>query len=117
MSTARNVGILLAIAALIAFLPGGGNVASVASRTLSLAFIAVVVFAVAWAYRNKRIDIEPLTPALRALLYSSIGLFVLTFAAWSRLSPTSGGMLFAIGLLAAGGGGLYYVWREYHQLA
>ena len=44
MTTARNVAIVLAIAALIAFLPGGGDVAELVSRTLSLAFIGVIVF-------------------------------------------------------------------------
>ena len=63
MSTARNVAIILAIAALIAFLPGGGDVAEIVSRTLSLAFIGVIVFGVAWAYRRERIDIEALTSA------------------------------------------------------
>lgn len=117
MSTARSVGVLLAIAALIAFLPGGDDVSSVASRTLSLAFISVIVFGISWAYRHNRFDLEPLTPRTRALLYSAIGLLAVAFAASSRLTPTAGGTLFLIGLFAAAGAGLYFVWREYHSLA
>ena len=116
MTTARNVAIILAIAAIITFLPGGGDVAEVVSRTLSLAFIGVIVFGIVWAYRRQRIDIEPLTPALRLLLYSSVGVIVLALAAASRLTPTPEGTLLLLGLLGAGAGGLYAVWRELHAL-
>ncbi len=116
MSTGRNVAIILVIAALIAFLPGGGNFAEIVSRTLSLAFIGVIVFGISWAYRRQRIDLEPLTPAFRALLYGAIGVIVLAFVAASELTPTPGGTLFLIGLLAGAAGGLYFVWREYHSL-
>ena len=116
MTTARNVAIVLAIAAIITFLPGGGDVADVVSRTLSLAFIGVIVFGISWAYRRRRIDLEPLTPAFRVLLYGSVGLIVLALAAASRLTPTPAGTLALLCLLAVGAGGLYAVWRELHAL-
>jgi len=117
VSTARNVGVVLVIAGLIAFLPGGGDASAIVSRVLSLSFIGVIVFGISWAYRHQRIDLEPLAPAYRALLYGAVGVIVLALAASSRLTPTAGGTLFLIGLLSAGAAGLYVVWREYHALA
>jgi hypothetical protein len=116
VTTARNVAIVLAIAAVITFLPGGGDFAEIASRTLAMAFIGVIVFGIAWAYRRERIDLEPLTPAFRLLLYSAIGVIALTLAAASKLTPTPEGTLLLIVLLCGAAAALYAVWREYHSL-
>ena len=113
MSTARNVAIVLAIAALIAFLPGGGDVAALVGRTLSLTFLGVIVFGLAWAYRRHRLDIESLPLGYRVLLYGAIGTIVLAFAGSSQMTDTSGGALLLVAMIAAGIGGLIAVWRQY----
>ena len=113
MSTARNVAIVLAVAALIAFLPGGGDVAALVSRTLSLAFIGVIIFGLAWAYRRYRLDIESLPMGHRVLLYGAIGTLVLAFAGSSQMTDTSGGALLLVALILASAAALFAVWRQY----
>jgi hypothetical protein len=117
VSTARNVAIVLAIAALIAFLPGGGDFAQIVGRTLSLAFIGVIVFGLSWAYRRYRLDIEGLPVGHRVLLYGAIGTLVLAFAGSSQMTRTTGGGLLFVLLLVGAAGALYAVWREYRSYA
>jgi hypothetical protein len=116
VSTARNVAIIAAIAAVIAFLPGGGDVAAVVSRTLSLAFAAVVAWAGWWAYRHFALDLDALPGGFRALLYAAIGLVVLALAGSSRLTATTSGSLVFIMLLGAAVLALVAVWRAHREL-
>ena len=117
MSTARNVGIVLVVAALIAFLPGGGDVAALVSRTLSLAFIGVIVFGLVWAYRRGKLDIASLPVGHRVLLYGAIGTLALAFAASSQLTDTSSGALILLLLILGSAIALFAVWREYRSYA
>jgi uncharacterized membrane protein len=109
VSTARNVAIVLALAAAITFLPGGGDVAAVVGRTLSLAFLAVLAWGLAYLYRRHRSDLEQLRVSFRALLYGAGGVLVLAFAG------TSGVVLLI--LLVAVALALLAVWQEYRSLA
>lgn len=116
MSTARNVAIVAAIAAAIAFLPGGGDVAAVVSRTLSLAFAAVIAWAGWWAYRRFALDLDALPPGYRGLLYAAIGGVVLAFAGASRLTATTPGALVFILILGSAALALVAVWRTHREL-
>lgn len=109
MTTLRNVAIVLAIAAAVTFLPGGGDVAAVVSRTLSLAFMAVLAWGLFFLYRRHRLDLEQLPIAYRALLYGAGGVLVLAFAG------TSGFVLLI--LLVAVALALLVVWQQYRSLA
>jgi hypothetical protein len=109
VSTARNVAILLALAAVVTFLPGGGAVAEVVGRTLSLAFLAVLAWGLAYLYRSHRLDLEQLRLGFRLLLYLAGGVLVLAFAG------TSGVVLLI--LLVAVALALLAVWQEYRTLA
>lgn len=116
MNVARNVAIVALIAAAIAFLPGGGDVAAVVSRTLSLAFAAVVAWAGWWAYRRFALDLDALPPGYRALLYGAIGAVVLVLAGSRRLTATTPGSLVFIALLGAAVLALAAVWRAHREL-
>lgn len=109
MSTARNVAIVLAIAAAVTFLPGGGDVAAVIGRTLSLAFIAVIAWGLVYLYRRHRTDLEQLRIGFRVLLYAAGGVLVLA------LAGTTGVVLLI--LLVAVALALFAVWQEYRTLA
>lgn len=109
MTTWRNVAIVLAIAAAVTFLPGGGDVADVISRTLSLAFIAVMAWGLMILYRRHRSDLEQLPVAFRALLYGAGGVLVLAFAGTSGFVLLILLVVVALALLA--------VWQQYRSLA
>jgi hypothetical protein len=109
VSTARNVAIVLAIAAAVTFLPGGGDVAAVIGRTLSFAFIAVIAWGLVYLYRRHRMDLEQLRTGFRVLLYAAGGVLVLA------LAGTSGVVLLI--LLVAVALALFAVWQEYRTLA
>ena len=117
MIIARNVAIVLAIAAAIDLLPGGGDAAAIVSRSVSLAFIGVIVFGAGYVYRRQRYDLDALPSGYRALAYGAIGALVLAVAAYSRMTSTvSGGLAFA-GIVAVAVLALVYVWREHRSLA
>jgi hypothetical protein len=86
-------------------------------RTLSLAFIGVIIFGLAWAYRRYRLDIESLPIGYRVLLYGAIGTLVLAFAGSSQMTDTSTGALLLVLLLVASAGALFAVWRQYRSYA
>lgn len=90
---ARNVGILLLIAALVAFAPGAGVTASVAAGVVNGAILAVLVFAVGVFYRGHRHDLWVLGDRHRALLYGAGGLFVVLMAGRRELTGTDAGTI------------------------
>lgn len=116
MTLARNLAIVAVIAAAIAFLPGGGDVAAVVSRTLSLAFIAAIAWAGWWAYRRFALDLDTLPHGYRALLYAAIGVIVLVIAGASRMTETTPGALAFIALLGGAILALVAVWRVHREL-
>ncbi len=116
MSTARNVAIVAVIAAAIAFLPGGGDVAAVVSRTLGLAFAGVILWAGWWAYRRYALDLDALPQGFRALLYAALGLVVLAIAGSAKLTATTSGSLVFIVMLGTAAVALVAVWRAHREL-
>ena len=117
MTVARNVAIIAAIAAAVAFLPGGGDVAAVVSRTLSLAFAAAIAWAGWWAYRRYALDLDALPPGYRALLYGAIGAVVLALAGAGKLTATTPGALLFMALLGGAILALVTVWRAHRELS
>jgi hypothetical protein len=91
LKTARNIAILLLIAAAVAFLPGGGRAAKTFATILGVAFGVGFAWAGVWFYRQNRVSIYSLGDRRRALLYGSIGVAVVTFAAKPRMWETGFG--------------------------
>ena len=116
MNTARNVAIVAVIAAAIAFLPGGGDVAAVVSRTLGLAFAGVILWAGWWAYRRYATDLDVLPHGFRALLYAALGVIVLAIAGSAKLTATTSGSLVFVLMLAGAAVALFAVWRAHREL-
>ena len=92
-ATVRNVLIVLALAALVVAVPGGGTGASVALQVLSLAFLGSLAWFASLMYRQHRIALYSLGAPRRALLYASAGVALLTITATSRLWQTGGGII------------------------
>ena len=111
MKTARNIFIVLALAAVVAFLPGAGAGANLLVWILGILFWAALVWFVARLYREHHSALFALGDRARLALYASIGVIVLTLTATSRLWETGPGTLAWVLLLAAAGYGLFAVWR------
>ena len=117
MSTARNVGIVLLLAAAVAFIHGGGATAGLVGAILStLIMVSLVVFASRF-YREHRMELDGLGDRWRGLLYGAIGAVVLALAALPRLKSSSGGTLVVVAVLGGAAYAFYAVWRHYREYA
>src|SRR3954462_10670729 len=99
MTAARNFLIVALVALGFWALPGGAPTLNVILALLSIAFFAAIAFLGYRLYREHRFTIDSLQPVQRAVLYGSIGLAILTFAASSRLLNGGAGILVWLALL------------------
>lgn len=114
----RNIAILAMVALAITVLPAGDSAATVAAATLRFAFVGAIGAAGWRLYRSRGFWLDALGDRLRGMLYGSAALIVLTLVAEARVRGNGQfGTLAWMALLAAGGGGIYYVWRESRRLA
>jgi len=91
--TARNIAIVVAIAAAVYFLPGGGHVASTFEAALWVAFGVAIGYVGLRLYREHRVAIYSLGDRQRALLYGAVALGVFEWAARRRMWETGSGEL------------------------
>jgi hypothetical protein len=89
--TARNVAILLALAAVVAYVPGGGRAAVTVQTILGVAFMLGLGLAATYFYRRYRIDLYSLGDRRRGLLYGALGVGAVTLAAKPRMWETGFG--------------------------
>jgi hypothetical protein len=101
LKDARNVVIILAIAAVIDIVPGGGTGASVVVQAISLIFLAALAWVVALMYREHRNALFSLGDRRRAVLYAAAGVLVVTLTATHRLWSTALGSVAWLVLIAA----------------
>lgn len=110
--TPRNVLIILALAAIVMLVPGGGN----ASAGILQALVIVMLAAIGWfgvrLYREHRTDIYSLGDRNRGILYASAGLLALTVTATDRLWSTGSGTVVWVALVALACYGVYFVFRS-----
>ena len=101
LATARNITIILVIAALVVLIPGGGTGASTALQALYLIFLATFVWFAVVMYRQNRVALYSLGDARRAILYAAIGVAALTLTATGRLWSTGAGSVAWLLLMGA----------------
>jgi hypothetical protein len=109
-------GIIAALAAVVAFVPHGGSTAGFIGRIISISLTILFVLFAARLYQTFRNDIYGLGDQHRAILYGSLGAFVLAMAWREKLFTTSGGSVLWIAMIAAALGGVYACfmrWRAY----
>ena len=116
-TTARNIAIIVALAAIVAFAPGGGDGADLVSALLSAAFTLVIVFILGRLYLQFRTDIFSLGDRWRGVLYGAVGVILVTLAASSRLFDSGPGALAWFALMGGAVYALYLVWRQYRAYA
>lgn len=102
--TVRNILIVLAIAALVVAIPGGGTGASVAIQAVSLVFLGSIGWIASRLYREHRTALYSLGDSRRATLYGAVGVAALTLTATPRLWQTGTGEIVWFALL---GGSAY----------
>ena len=113
--TLRNVIIILALAAAVAFLPGGGRTANFVSALLSTALAVVFTLFAVRFYRENRVAIFGLGDRYRALLYGALAAVVVALAGRPRLLHTGVGTLVFFALLLGAGAALYAVWQHHRS--
>jgi hypothetical protein len=115
MRTVINVAIILALAALIAFLPGAGLAAGMFIWLVALVFWGALAWFVARMYREYRDDIYALGESMRAVLYVSVGVLVVAVSATSRLWETPAGLFAWFALVGAATYGVFAAWRQHRS--
>jgi hypothetical protein len=100
-ATARNILIVLVVAAVVAIAPGGGTGANVVIQAVSLIFLAAIAWVASIMYRQYRTELYSLGDRRRAALYIAVGVAALTLTATSRLSSTSAGSVAWLVLMGA----------------
>jgi drug/metabolite transporter (DMT)-like permease len=112
----RNVAIVLALAAIVSIVPGGGTGADVVLQTVSVVFLAALAWVAGIYYRENRITLLSLGDARRAVLYGSIAALAVTLTATDRLWHTSAGSVAWLVLMGAAlyaGGAVLWSMRRY----
>lgn len=100
LKNVRNIAIILAVAAAITLLPGGGRAASIAFQVVWIVFLATLFWFGVIMYRQHRVSLYSLGDRRRAILYAALAVAVLTLTATSRLWRTGGGSVAWLVLLA-----------------
>jgi hypothetical protein len=116
MQNARNIAIILVIAAALMILPGGGRAADLVAALLSIIFAAGLALFAGRTYLERRIELYSLEDNDRAILYGSVAVLVVTLTAASRLAGTGPGTLALLVLFGVSIYGLFRVytaWRQY----
>jgi hypothetical protein len=113
---ARNVAIVLVIAAAVYLLPGGGRAASTFEAALLAAFALGIGYLGLRLYREHRVAIHSLGDRHRGLLYGGLALAYFALMARARMWQTGLGELVwfvIVGLVIASLMAVYRRWRSY----
>ncbi len=108
----RNVGIILLLAALVAFVPGGEAFSRTLILAISLGFLAGIGYLGVRLYREQQLMLSGLSDSRRAVLYGSIGLIALLIAGYETFSGFGGGVLIWLALLLGAAGAIFLIVRE-----
>src|SRR3954462_2042837 len=112
-TTLRNVLIVLAIAAAVAFLPGGGDTAQLVAALLGIALTVTFVLLGVRFYRENRVAIFSLGDKHRALAYGAIAAIVVALAGRKELTQPGLGSLVLVVLIAGALGAGYAVFKHH----
>jgi hypothetical protein len=114
-STIRNILIIVAVAAVVAFLPGGGETAGLIYGLLTIGITIIFVLLGVRFYREHRVAIFSLGDQHRALLYGGLGAIVVALAGSGKLLDTGAGTAVFFVLLLGAAGALYSVWVHHRS--
>ncbi|MBN8868540.1 MAG: hypothetical protein J0H66_01505 [Solirubrobacterales bacterium] len=112
MIIARNILIIALLAAGVAFLPNGGNVASAVMTTVTMGFLAGLAWTVYRLTYQFRTALLSLSESRRVVLYSCFGLVVLLIAGSAKMFSTGLGTLAWLLLMASALVGVWLIVSE-----
>jgi hypothetical protein len=115
-SGVRTVAIIAGLAAIVAFVPHGSSSAGLVGQLIIIALSVMFALFGARLYQMFRTDIYGLGDGHRAILYGSLGLFVLAMAGRPKLAATGIGTLVLVVMFGAALGGAFACfmrWRAY----
>lgn len=116
MQTAWKFGIVAVIALAFFAIPGGGSSLDVIVAFLTIAFFTAIALFGYRLYREQRFLIESLDDRMRLVLYGSVALAFLTFAASRRLFDAGGaGVVAWLALLGLCSYGVYWVYARHRS--
>ncbi len=111
-------GIVALVALAFTALPGGESTLNTLLTVLTVAFFVALALLGVRVFRQNRTTIQSLEPRQRQVLYGSVGLAFLTFAATNRLFDEGGlGVLAWLVLLGLATYGVFWVWTQYRKYA
>jgi hypothetical protein len=108
----RNVAIVMLLALVVAFVPGGGNAANAILAAITMAFLAGIAWAIFVFSRENQLTLATLSDGRRALLYGALGLIALLIAGSDEMFSSGLGTLAWIALLGAAVAAIWRVWLE-----
>lgn len=112
LQTLRNIAIILALAAVVDFLPGGGAAADTVMAALTLIFLATIAWFVYRLYREQQLTLATLSDPQKAGLFGAVGGIALLVVAYDDFSSWNGGVLLWVALLAGCVAGIFLIWRS-----
>lgn len=112
MRTARNITIVMLLALVVAFVPGGGNAADAILTAITMCFLALIAWTVLVLSRQNQLTLATLSDGRRAILYAALGLIALLIAGSDELFASGGGTLAWIVLLGIAVAAIWRVWIE-----
>jgi hypothetical protein len=112
MRTLRNVAIVMALALVVAFVPGGGNAADAVLAAITMAFLTGIAWAIFVFSRENQLTLATLSDGRRALLYGALGLIALLIAGSDEMLASGLGTLGWIVLLGAAIAAIWRIWLE-----
>jgi len=111
LQTARNIVIILALAAGVDFLPGGGAAAATVLSALMMLFLAAIAWLVYRVYREQQLTLATLTDARKAGLFGAVGAMALLVVAYDDFRSWTGGIVLWVALMAGCLGIIFLIWR------
>ena|ERR1700754_4152236 len=109
--TARNIVIVLALAAGVWLIPGGGRASDAILQALVIVMLGSLAFLAIRLYRERRSDLYGLGDRLRAVLYGCVALATFLLVAADRMWDTGAGVIAWFVLVGVAIYGVYYVFR------
>jgi hypothetical protein len=112
LQTVRNVAIILALAAGVDFLPGGGAAAATVLALLTMLFFAAIALLVYRLYREQQFTLSTLSDGQKAGVFGAVGAAALLVVAYNDFRDWNGGIVLWLALMAACIGVVVLIWRS-----